>query len=251
LLSALSNARPEIADYPFTTLSPNLGVVDVGKSTSLLFADIPGLIEGAAEGKGLGDEFLRHVERTAVLVHLIDAYQEDIVKAYRTIQIELKSYRVDLSRRPQIVVINKIEGIAPAERQVLVDQLRQVVPKTTPLLLISAQSKEGLPDFLYKLAAKVNAQRQKEIKRIAKNPPLPVITLSDESAWQVRREKDGFVVTGKKIERFAARTDFDSPAGIARLRDIMKKMGIWHELSRQGAKPGNIVKLADVNNIEY
>ncbi len=124
LLSVLSNARPEIADYPFTTLTPNLGVADVD-DTSLLLADIPGLIEGAAAGKGLGDEFLRHVERTAVLLHLIDAYQDDVAAAYQTVQTELKAYKVDLSKRPQIVVLNKTEGL---DKELLADitaQLRQ------------------------------------------------------------------------------------------------------------------------------
>src|SRR5690606_10939240 len=104
LLSVISGARPEIANYPFTTLAPNLGVVDIDEKYSLLFADIPGLIEGASEGKGLGDEFLRHVERTKVLVHLIDAYNEDVAAAYQTIQKELAEYRIDLTARPQIVV---------------------------------------------------------------------------------------------------------------------------------------------------
>jgi GTP-binding protein len=97
LLSVISNARPEIADYPFTTLTPNLGVVDIGRESSLLFADIPGLIEGAAQGKGLGDEFLRHVERTAVLLHLIDVSSDDIVADYKTIQNELETYRSNLA----------------------------------------------------------------------------------------------------------------------------------------------------------
>ncbi|HET7630365.1 MAG TPA: GTPase ObgE, partial [Candidatus Saccharimonadales bacterium] len=123
LLATISNARPEIANYPFTTLIPNLGVVDIDKQTSVLFADIPGLIEGASQGKGLGDEFLRHVERTAVLVHLIDAYQEDIVKAYKTIQAELKAYKVDLSKRPQIVVLTKVEGLDDADLKAKLQQL--------------------------------------------------------------------------------------------------------------------------------
>jgi GTP-binding protein len=114
LLSVVSNAQPEIADYSFTTLTPNLGVVDVDNKDTILFADIPGLIEGAATGKGLGDEFLRHVERTAVLVHLVDAYQENVAEAYRIIQGELSAYKVDLSSRPQIMVLTKIEGLEPA-----------------------------------------------------------------------------------------------------------------------------------------
>jgi GTP-binding protein len=251
LLAAVSNARPEIADYPFTTLSPNLGVVDIDKQHALLFADIPGLIEGAAQGKGLGDDFLRHVERTAVLVHLIDAYQEDIAAAYRTIQNELKSYKIDLSRRPQIVLINKIEGLSGGERENLVKQLRAVVPKATPILPISAQSKEGLDGFLYKIAAKVETERKRELSRAETKELLPVISLDTQAAWQVERSDNGFIVRGKKIERFAARTDFNSPAGVARLRDIMKKMGIWHELSRAGAKAGNIIDINGVNKIEY
>jgi GTP-binding protein len=251
LLSVISNAHPEIADYPFTTLSPNLGVVDIDKTTSLLFADIPGLIEGAAEGKGLGDDFLRHVERTAVLIHIIDAYQPDIVNAYRTIQHELKAYKIDLSRKPQIVVINKVEGLSTAEKDKLAKQLRAVLPKATPLLLISAMSKEEIPELLYKVKGMVIAQRNKELKSSQKNPPLPVIKLSDDSVWWVRRDGGGLTVSGKKIERFAARTDFGSPAGVARLRDIMKKMGIWHELARQGAKSGNVIKIAEVGKIEF
>jgi GTP-binding protein len=251
LLSSISNARPEIADYPFTTLTPNLGVVDIDQTTSLLFADIPGLIEGAAEGKGLGDEFLRHVERTAVLVHLIDAYQPDVAAAYRIIQKELRAYKIDLSRRPQVVALNKVDGLGSAARAKLIKQLSSVLPKSASLLLISASSKEGLPELLYKVKAKVAARRRQELNRSLKNPVLPVITLTEEAAWQVARGDGGFIVSGKKIERFAARTDFASVAGVARLRDIMKKMGIWHELARQGAKPGNTITIAASGKIEY
>lgn len=110
-LASVSNARPEIANYPFTTLTPNLGVVDLGKEDSLLIADIPGLIEGASQGKGLGDEFLRHVERTGVLLHLIDSYNDDISKAFKTIYAELKAYKLDLTTRPQIIALTKIDGL--------------------------------------------------------------------------------------------------------------------------------------------
>ena len=102
-LASVSNAKPEIASYPFTTLTPNLGVVDVGDNSSLLIADIPGLIEGASEGKGLGDDFLRHVERSGVLLHLVDAYNDDVQIAFKTIYEELKAYKIDLTKRPQIV----------------------------------------------------------------------------------------------------------------------------------------------------
>lgn len=253
LLSVISNARPEIADYPFTTLVPNLGVVDVEGGQGLLFADIPGLIEGAAEGKGLGDEFLRHVERTAVLVHLIDAYQEDVVKTYKTIQQELKEYKVDLSGKPQVVSLAKVEGL---DKDIVDDQLaklRKAVPKGTKLLAISAVTKQGVSELLYAVRDKVQAirtEQQAQVEELAED--TPVITLDDtEDAWQVTKEEDIFVVRGAKIERFARRTDFDNPAGVERLRDIMRKMGIMHELVRQGINPGNIIQIANDGQFTY
>ena len=246
LLSVISNARPEIADYPFTTLTPNLGVVDIDNETSLLFADIPGLIEGAAKGKGLGDEFLRHVERTAVLVHLIDAYQEDAAKAYRTIQDELKAYKIDLSARPQVVVLTKIEGL---DDDIIKDQLqtlKKVVPSGTPLLSISAQAKKGLPELLRQVRKLVETERAREhaAEVATATPKVPVLTLEDEGgAWHVAKEENAYVVRGAKIERFAARTDFNSPAGVERLRDIMRKQGIMHALVRQGINPGDTIRI--------
>src|SRR3954471_10364559 len=111
LLSKLSNAHPEIGDYPFTTITPNLGVVDIDRQTSVLMADIPGLIAGAASGKGLGHDFLRHIERTAVILHLIDAYTENVAKAYKTVRNELEAYRSDLVKRPEIIALTKAEGL--------------------------------------------------------------------------------------------------------------------------------------------
>lgn len=246
LLSVISNAKPEIADYPFTTLTPNLGVVDVDKEYSLLFADIPGLIEGAAEGKGLGDEFLRHVERTAVLVHLIDAYQEDVVRAYQTIQEELRAYKVDLTTRPQVVVLTKIDGL---DEDIVKDQLaklQKIVPETTELTAVSAQSKKGVSTLLRTVRRIVETTRAHEraAEAAADAPVVPVLTLEDQGdAWEVVREEDAYVVHGPKIERFSMRTDFDSPAGVERLRDIMHKQGILHELERQGINPGDTIRI--------
>ncbi len=246
LLSIISNARPEIANYPFTTLTPNLGVVDVDKEVGLLFADIPGLIEGAAEGKGLGDEFLRHVERTAVLVHLIDAYQEDIEAAYKTIQGELKAYKVDLSARPQVVALTKIEGL---DADIIKDQLakiKKVAPKDALLTAISAHTKQGVPELLRNVRKLVDLERAREraAEAITAAPAVPVLTLDDQdTTWDVTKEEDAYVVRGAKIERFAARTDFNSPAGVERLRDIMQKQGIMHELVRQGVNPGDSIRI--------
>lgn len=244
LLASISNARPAIANYPFTTLSPNLGVVDIGKENSLLFADIPGLIEGASEGKGLGDEFLRHIERTSVLVHLIDIY-EDVVQAYQTIWQELKAYEVDLTKRPQVVVLNKIDGFDKKELEAKKKKLAKALPARTKVFAISAQSKEGVDVMLYEVQRVVQATRKRAQAKAPKEE-LPVIRLteSDES-WKVTKEKDGYIITGRKIERFAARTDFTNPDGVQRLRDIMRKMGIESELVRKGIELGNIVKIGE------
>jgi GTP-binding protein len=251
LLSVVSNARPEIADYPFTTLTPNLGVVDLDKHNSLLFADIPGLIEGAAGGKGLGDEFLRHVERTAILLHLIDAYNDDVAVAYKTIQAELAAYKVDLSKRPQIVALTKVEGL---DKDIVKDQLarlKKAVPKGVKLFTLSAQSKQGLPELLRAVQIAVKAERSQRAPATEESG-IPTITLqSVEKAWTVTKEDDTYTVHGPKIERFASRTDFNSDDALQRLRDIMRKMGITHELVRQGIEPGNQVYIANLGHLTY
>lgn len=252
LLSRISNAHPEIANYPFTTLTPNLGVVDVDDQSSLLVADIPGLIEGASEGKGLGDEFLRHVERTSVLLHLIDVYSEDVTKAYKTIQKELNEYQVDLSKRPQIVVLTKIEGLDEDIVADLIQTLKKTVPKKSEIMAISAQSGAGLANLKYKLAETVAKERIKQAKAAKKE--LPVITFEEpEDRWHIEQTDYGFVITGKKIESFANRTDFADFYAIQRMRDILKKMGIINQLIKQNIEPGQkiIIGSPKIGEIEY
>jgi GTP-binding protein len=245
LLSIISNAKPEIADYPFTTLTPNLGVVDIDKKDSLLFADIPGLIEGAAEGKGLGDDFLRHVERTSILVHLIDIYGEDVTKAYSTIQTELKNYKINLSDRPQVIALTKIDGLDKDVIKMVENELKAVIPKTTPIFTISSKTKTGTVELLrYVLKVVRKQQSLLAAKKQSSKDDIPIIRLpATAEPWRIVREKDQFVILGRKIERFAMRTDFSSDDGTRRLRDIMKKMGITHELTRQGAKAGSKISI--------
>ncbi len=252
LLSVISNARPEIANYPFTTLTPNLGVVDVDKDSSLLFADIPGLIEGASEGKGLGDEFLRHVERNYVLVHLIDVYQEDIADAYKTIQGELKAYKTDLTDRPQVVVLTKIEGLDEATLNERKAELIKVIPKGTPIFAISSQSKTGLKDLLYAVRTAVHdAKAARAALEPEVDDSIPTLTIAKEDSWHIEKVGKGYLITGHKIERFASRTDFESYHGVQRLRDIMRKMGIWHELRRQGAELGDKITIGKHGHMEF
>ncbi len=248
-LSVVSNARPEIADYPFTTLSPNLGVVDVGKS-SLLIADIPGLIEGASEGKGLGGEFLRHIERTSVLIHLIDVYCLDVATSYKTIQEELKNYKVDLSGKPQIVALSKIEGLDETFLAQPIKTLKKLVPKGTPVVTISSQGKIGLNELIKAVNKKVKAAHKVEVEaKEEEDTKQPVYTLENtEDAWRVEAVKGGFRISGNKIEKFARRTDFENEFGVRRLRNIMKKMGIDHELRRQKVKFGDKVMFKGVTD---
>ncbi len=251
-LSVISSARPEIANYPFTTLIPNLGVVDVD-NTSLLVADIPGLIEGASQGKGLGDDFLRHVERTLVLVHLIDAYQDDIVGAYQTIVKELSSYKVDLSGRTQVVALSKVDGLDEEIIQDRLSELKAVVPKSTKLLALSSKSKYGLQDLLRTvrdLVVKEKNRQTTEKQTSASQDNLPVLSIKTDDSWTITKTKKGYEVKGKKIEKFAIRTDFDNFHSVQRLRDIMKKMGIMHGLIRQGIEDGDQIIIGD-NSLEF
>ena len=251
LLSKLSNAHPEIADYPFTTITPNLGVVDVDQDTSLLLADIPGLIEGAAEGKGLGHDFLRHVERTAAILHLIDAYQEDVATAYKTVKEELAAYQPELVKRPEIVALNKTEGLDEEITNDLLNQLQKAAPAKTPIFAISAHSGQGLDNLLYELKKVVKKVRAQAEKKAVKSG-VPVLTLTDTSGqWKVAKQDDGFVITGQRIEQFAKRTDFSNDQAVQRLRDIMKKMGIMHELLRQDVMPGQTISIAKHGRFEY
>jgi GTP-binding protein len=251
LLSRISNARPEIADYPFTTLTPNLGVVDIDKDTSVLVADIPGLIEGAADGKGLGHDFLRHIERTAVIVHLIDAYQSDVATAYTTIKEELKAYDATLAKRPEIIVLNKIDGLDDEIVQDLLGQLRAVAPKKAELFAISAQSGLNIQPMLYAVKAAVVKAHAKVAKKES-TEDVPILRLPETAAqWRVTKQDAVFIISGNRIEKFAGRTDFTNEQALRRLRDIMKKMGILHELVRQGIEPGQQIRIGGAGNFEY
>ncbi len=257
LLSKVSNASPEIANYPFTTLRPNLGVVKVSEDRSLLFADIPGLIEGASKGKGLGDDFLRHVERTKVLVHLIDAYSEDIGADYKIIRDELKAYKVDLSKKPEIIVISKIDGQDQAVVEMQKSELTKVLKsKKTPIYEISSLSGKGLKELIYTIDEQVKKYDSQHQVTEEVEDGLLVINLGSKSVdrWEVIKTKQGFVITGQKIERFASQTDFDNFAGVDRIRDIMRKMGIMHELERQSVQANDQIffgKNSDYGPIEY
>lgn len=249
-LSVVSNARPEIANYAFTTLTPNLGVADID-SSSLLIADIPGLIEGASEGKGLGDTFLRHVERTAVLLHLVDVYSDDVAEAYQTIRNELAQYSSELTERPEVVALTKCEGLDQDIIDMQINAVKAVAGDDTKVYAISSTAHQGVADLLRELVKVVQHAREVTAEVAAEDDDdLPVITLSQEAkaeAWTIRYDEDDdvYVVTGDKIEKFARRTNFESYETVNRLRDIMKKMGISHDLTRKGATGESAIRIGD------
>lgn len=249
-LSVVSNARPEIADYAFTTLTPNLGVADID-DRSLLIADIPGLIEGASEGKGLGDAFLRHVERTAVLLHLIDVYSDDVAASYRTIRQELASYSHELTTRPEIVALTKCEGLDTDIIAMQREALQAVVPEGTALYAISSSAHTGVTELLRQLADVVDEARRAAAQQQAEEADqetedvltVTVADLDTANEWYVEAEDGGYRVHGAKIEKFARRTNFEQFQSVNRLRDIMRKLGISHELIRQGAEGDSIIRI--------
>lgn len=245
-LSVVTNARPEIANYAFTTLAPNLGVATIDE-TDLLIADIPGLIEGAAEGKGLGDQFLRHVERTAVLLHLVDAYGNDVAADYRTVRDELAKYSDELIQRPEVIALTKTDGLDDDMIAMQADELQKAAGKNAQVVAISSTAHKGLTELLRLLRQKVDDVRSSAVDGEEESDDnLPVIRLGSEArseAWSVTREGDIYVVRGEKIEKFARRTNFDQYQGVNRLRDIMKKMGIGHELIRQGAVGDSVIRI--------
>ena len=266
-LSVVSNAKPEIADYPFTTLTPNLGVATIDRH-DILIADIPGLIEGAAEGKGLGHDFLRHVDRTAVLLHLVDVYNNDAGEAYRIIRHELDKYS-DLKTRPEIVALTKCEGVDQDIIEMQAQSIREQ-NEHVRILPISAASHQGIDELLRTLWQEI--EKSKEAKTNTKESAnadlgaqhslgsdisienahhetgVPVISLSSQelrNTWSVSVDDDGvYHVTGEKIEKFARRTDLSNYASVNRLRDILKKLGIRAELTNQGAGPDSLIEIS-------
>lgn len=250
-LAAVSNAKPEIANYPFTTLTPHLGVVDVD-GEAILLADIPGLIEGASEGKGLGDEFLRHVSRCSVLLHLIDVNSNDIAIDYTTIRSELAAYSKDIAKKPEIIVLTKIETLTDDLVAMQRELLKAIAPKNTQIFEISSYARKGLDAVLFALKKTVMTERKRQatVKKKAKEA-LPVIRLKNSpDAWQIKKTEKSFIVTGRKIEKFADRTDFSNDFGVQRLRDIMKKMGIMNQLRRDGVNPGDRIIIGNPSHGE-
>jgi GTP-binding protein len=237
LLATVSAARPKVADYPFTTLEPQLGVVRLGPEESFVMVDIPGLIEGAHAGSGLGDRFLRHVERTRVLLHLMDGNREadEMLADKATIENELRLWNADLLERPILNVITKLDLPLARER---FTELRETLPD---LYGISTATGEGVRELLY-------AAYQTILKTPVPEPvksASPRFVLTPQEPFEIAVDDDGaFVVSGERIERLAAMTDFDSDEGLGRFEAILAKMGVDKRLREMGAEDGDTVRIA-------
>jgi GTP-binding protein len=237
LLSVASAARPKIADYPFTTLEPQLGVVRLAPEESFVMVDVPGLIEGAHAGSGLGDRFLRHIERTRVLIHLMDGASpaERVLAERATIENELRLWNPALLDRPIIPVLSKLDLPEARER---FEELR---PQIEGLRAISAVTGEGVRDLLYAAFRAIASAPKVEIAR----PDTPRFVLTPQEAFAIERDPDGaFVVTGDRVERLAAMTDFDTDEGLGRFEAILAKMGVDKRLRELGAQDGDTVRIA-------
>lgn len=239
-ISMVSAAKPKIADYPFTTLVPNLGVVSVGED-SFVLADIPGLIEGAAEGVGLGHEFLRHTERTRLLIHVVDTAGtegRDPVEDIKTINRELELYDARLAHRPQIIAANKMDITPQAEENLV--RLQQEFADQYEIFPISAATKQGLDKILHRVV-----ELLEEVPLVLPEEPEEVIE-EPEDRFHIQRDYDGnWRVTGKEIERHVAMTYLEEDQSLERLQRIMKAMGLEQGLIDAGVKVGEIVRIGD------
>jgi GTP-binding protein len=239
LLSAVTNAKPKIADYPFTTLEPNLGVARLDEETDLILADIPGLIEGAHLGVGLGDAFLRHIQRTRVLVHVLDGSAEDPLADFSQINAELALFDAMLAQKPQVVVVNKIDLPEVKERW---EDLRKGVKKRGyEAFAISALTRENLTPVLWKAHQLLLETPTPEVI-----PELPVYKPSEDPRdFTIEREGGGWRVNGKAIERAAEMTYWEHDGSVRRFHHLMEKLGVDEALRKQGIGNGEMVYILD------
>jgi GTPase len=248
LLAALTRAHPKIAAYPFTTLEPNLGVVRLGESPAVI-ADIPGLIEGASEGAGLGHRFLAHVERTAVLLYVLDGGDgpEEWPRALCTVRGELEAFRAEMLARPAMVLLNKIDLLDASGRDAARDFLASL-EWPTATALVSAAAGEGLEDLLAALGRVLADARAAEAAAVSAAVEGAVVLTpgSDRlSAFTVSREGERFVVRGAQIERLFAKADLDNPDAVAYLQEVIERVGVNDALRRAGAQFGDEVAVGD------
>lgn len=248
LLSRVTNARPKIANYHFTTLNPNLGVVDLDGGKGFVIADIPGLIEGASEGVGLGHEFLRHIERTKVLIHLVDAAStegRDPIADIYAINKELEAYNADIAHRPQVIAANKIDAIFTEEGENPVEKIRnEFEPKGIKVFAISAVSGHGLKELLYYVSELLEQiDEPPTIFEAEFNPDTDIVVGNEPYTVEYNAKENQYVVEGPRIEKMLGYTNLESERGFKFFQTFLKDNGILDELEALGIQEGDTVRM--------
>lgn len=242
LISRISSARPKIADYPFTTLIPNLGIV-THKGRSFVVSDNPGLIEGAAKGKGLGIQFLKHIERTRILVHIVDAHSEDVLQSVKTINKELAAYGKMLKGKTQLLVLNKVESL---DSKVVAKLVKSLGTKLKiDVLPISAASGEGVTALLDRIVEELSREAYATTALPEKPQKIKVYRpdLDDPKHFEVKKKGKTFIITGKRIEQIVRMSPLWNAEALDRVYDVLQKMHITQELIRMGAKPDDKLQI--------
>lgn len=248
LLSRVTNAQPKIANYHFTTLNPNLGVVDLDGGNGFVMADIPGLIEGASEGIGLGHEFLRHIERTRVIVHMVDAAStegRDPVQDIKVIDQELEAYNPEIAKRPQVIAANKIDCFYGEDREAVLEQLKkEFEPEGIRVFPVSAVTGEGVKELLYYIREMLDKIPDNQVvfekEYLIKEPDFANEPFTVEKS----DETEGlFIVEGPRVERMLGYTNLDSEKGFEFFQKFLKNNGILDELEKLGIEEGDTVKM--------
>ncbi|UOF90145.1 GTPase ObgE [Fodinisporobacter ferrooxydans] len=254
LLSVVSAARPKIGAYHFTTLSPNLGVVDVGDGRSFVLADLPGLIEGAHEGQGLGMQFLRHVERTRVILHVVDmagSEGRDPYEDWLKINEELQYYNAKLEQRPQVIVANKMD-ISEAEERL--QEFRQKVGDGFPIYPVSGMTRQGIQELLYKVADildSIPAMEPDALESVEEITERKVYKVEEEAIpFTIHQENGAFIVESARLEKLVRMTNFEQYDAVKRFQRIMKGIGVDQALREKGAQDGDMVIVGDLE-FEY
>ena len=244
-LSRVTNAQPKIANYHFTTLNPNLGVVDLKDGKGFVIADIPGLIEGASQGVGLGHEFLRHIERTKLMIHVVDAAGtegRDPVDDIYKINAEVEAYNPEIAKRPQVIAANKIDVIYAEGDDPLKRLKEEFEPKGIRVFPISGVTGEGIQDLLYYVSEQLKGLDQAPIVFAQEYFPEEELLL-DDLPYTVEKEDDMYVVEGPKIEKMLGYTNLDSEKGFAFFQKFLKESGILEQLEEAGIQEGDTVRM--------
>lgn len=248
LLSTVSAAKPKIAGYHFTTLKPKLGTIYLEQGQSFVMADIPGLIKGAAQGQGLGHEFLRHVERTKLFIHVIDVsgYEgRDPIEDFQAINKELKEYDKSLSLRPQIIALNKFDLIN--EQELVQDVIDYFTEQGYKVFLISAVTGKGVPALMREAYIQLKEIEENNPSDSEEDIPLIItVPVKEEEPFTVKIEEEVFVVSGPTAKRLAAITDFENRVAVQRFQRLLKKTGIIKALKEAGIQEGDSVKFENL-----